>query len=111
MLLPSGREVLFSDTVGFIQKLPTELVAAFRATLEEINEADLILHVVDITHPNANQQYETVVETLEQLGASDRPVLVALNKIDALDDAVSFEGWASDFPNPLAISAERHLSA
>ncbi len=82
--LPNGRDVLFSDTVGFIQKLPTELVAAFRATLEEINEADLILHVVDSTHPNACQQSETVMETLAELGVVDQPVLTVLNKIDGL---------------------------
>ena len=88
---PVGREALFSDTVGFIQKLPTELVAAFRATLEEINEADLILHVVDITHPNVCLQYETVVETLEELGVVDQPVIVALNKIDLEPDLVAVQ--------------------
>jgi GTP-binding protein HflX len=82
--LPSGREALFSDTVGFIQKLPTELVAAFRATLEEINEADLILHVIDVTHPNAYQQSEAVMATLADLGVTDRPMILALNKIDRL---------------------------
>ncbi|MGC9335344.1 MAG: GTPase HflX, partial [Anaerolineae bacterium] len=66
--LPSGREILFSDTVGFIQKLPTQLIAAFRATLEEINEADLVVHVVDITHPQARDQSDAVVETLEAIG-------------------------------------------
>jgi len=80
--LPGGRDVLFTDTVGFIQKLPTSLIAAFRATLEEISEADLLLHVVDVTHPHALQQSQTVVEILEELGADDRPMLVALNKID-----------------------------
>jgi len=96
--LPNGREALFSDTVGFIQKLPTELVAAFRATLEEINEADLILHVVDITHPNAGQQSETVVETLTDLGV-DRPVLLVLNKIDQLSEVATVESLMTDLPN------------
>jgi len=82
--LPGGREALFSDTVGFIQKLPTELVAAFRATLEEINEADLILHVIDVTHPNAYQQSDAVIATLTDLGVTDRPMILALNKIDRL---------------------------
>jgi GTP-binding protein HflX len=86
VILPSGREVLFSDTVGFIQKLPTELVAAFRATLEEINEADLILHIVDITHPLAQEQSRTVMETLDDLEVVGRPMVVALNKIDRLAD-------------------------
>jgi GTP-binding protein HflX len=84
VVLPNGREVLFSDTVGFIQKLPTELVAAFRATLEEINEADLILHVVDISHPQVCQQSESVMETLTELEVVDRPIVLVLNKIDML---------------------------
>ncbi|MCX7706622.1 MAG: GTPase HflX, partial [Anaerolineae bacterium] len=85
--LPGGREVLITDTVGFIQKLPTTLVAAFRATLEEIAEADLIVHVVDITHPQVNQQVATVLSVLEDLEASHLPIITALNKIDALPDA------------------------
>ena len=80
--LPSGSEVLFTDTVGFIQKLPTELVAAFRATLEEIAEADVLLHVLDITHPNMREQERAVQETLEQIGAGGKPMVVALNKAD-----------------------------
>ena len=103
--LPSGREALFSDTVGFIQKLPTELVAAFRATLEEINEADLILHIVDITHPNARQQSETVMETLAGLGVEDRPMIVALNKIDRLPDPTDAGNALNDAAGTLPISA------
>jgi GTPase len=103
--LPSGREVLFSDTVGFIQKLPTELVAAFRATLEEIDEADLILHVLDITHPNVEQQNETVLETLADLGVDDRPIVVALNKIDRLEQPGTLQHWLGRFPDGNAISA------
>ena len=82
--LPSARTALFTDTVGFIQKLPTALVAAFRATLEEITEADLLLHVVDISHPNADEQVTAVEEMLEELGAGDKPLVTALNKIDLL---------------------------
>jgi GTP-binding protein HflX len=82
--LPGGRWALFTDTVGFIQKLPTTLVAAFRATLEEISEADLLLHVVDATHPNALQQIQAVQETLTELNVHDVPVLLALNKADQL---------------------------
>lgn len=84
--LPSGREVLFSDTVGFIQKLPTELVAAFRATLEEITEADLILHVVDVTHPHALTQVRAVDKTLGELDVTGIPQIIALNKIDRLSE-------------------------
>ncbi len=71
--LPGGREVLVTDTVGFIQKLPTALVAAFRATLEEIGDADLLLHVVDITHNNAQQQAATVMQVLAELDAVEQP--------------------------------------
>lgn len=105
VLLPGGREVLFSDTVGFIQKLPTELVAAFRATLEEINEADLILQVVDITHPNAREQSETVSKTLTDLGVEDRPIIIALNKIDRLSDAEIRELALGHHEDALLISA------
>ena len=80
--LPSGREVLLTDTVGFINNLPTQLIAAFRATLEEISEATVLIHVVDVTHPNASEQVHTVNLTLEELGADGRPVVVALNKVD-----------------------------
>jgi len=82
--LPGGHMVLFTDTVGFIQKLPTQLVAAFRATLEEITEADALLHVVDVTHPDALAQAQTVMDTLAELGAGDKPMVIALNKSDKL---------------------------
>ncbi len=82
--LPNGQKVLLTDTVGFIQKLPTQLVAAFRATLEELAEADLLLHILDITHPNAAEQAETVSRVLGELGLGDKPVLTALNKIDKI---------------------------
>ena len=85
--LPSGRTVLLSDTVGFIQKLPTQLVAAFTATLEEITEADLLLHVVDITHPDAVRQAETVEKVLAEMGLAGVPMVVAANKIDMLAPA------------------------
>ena len=71
--LPGGYQALFTDTVGFIQKLPTTLVAAFHATLEEITEADLLLHVVDISHPNALNQFQAVQETLNEIGAGRIP--------------------------------------
>ncbi|MDX9828806.1 MAG: GTPase HflX [Anaerolineae bacterium] len=107
VLLPSGREALFSDTVGFIQKLPTQLVAAFRATLEEINEADLLLHIVDITHPQVSEQSEAVMDTLADLEVIDRPMLYALNKIDRLEDREVLDDWLEEYPGSVAISATR----
>jgi GTP-binding protein HflX len=84
--LPGGREALFTDTVGFIQKLPTALVAAFRATLEEIDDSDLLLHVVDITHNNVMEQADAVGSVLRELGVVDKPMITALNKVDLLPD-------------------------
>ena len=88
--LPGGKEVLLSDTVGFIQKLPTKLVSAFRATLEEVLEADLILHVRDISHPDTEAQAEDVKKTLTDLGVdalTGAPIIEVWNKIDCLDPA------------------------
>jgi GTP-binding protein HflX len=115
--VPSGREVLFTDTVGFINNLPTLLIAAFRATLEEINEATVLMHVVDVTHPNAPEQMQTVIDVLEELGADDKPVVTALNKVDhlmtpngsgepSLDDLLARLGPAANLAaNPVPISA------
>jgi GTP-binding protein HflX len=105
VILPSGTEILLSDTVGFIQKLPTGLVAAFRATLEEIVEANLIVHVVDITHPNASEQAVIVNETLAELGATGIPQLVVLNKIDRLEEPELATEVLAQYPNSLAVSA------
>lgn len=82
--LPDGREALLTDTVGFIHKLPHALVAAFRATLEELRDADLLLHVADASDPNAIQQYETVIDLLRDLEVLDRPRIFVLNKVDML---------------------------
>jgi GTP-binding protein HflX len=82
--LPEGQQALLTDTVGFIQRLPTQLVAAFRATLEEIQDADLLVHVLDLTHPNAEEQSATVDRVLDELGVGDKPRIVALNKVDRL---------------------------
>jgi GTP-binding protein HflX len=80
--LPNKQQVLISDTVGFIQKLPPIVIAAFRATLEELKEAHLLLHVVDITHPSAAQQSTTVDKILSGLGLGDKPSITVLNKVD-----------------------------
>jgi GTP-binding protein HflX len=103
--LPGAYQALFTDTVGFIQKLPTTLVAAFRATLEEIAEADLLLHVVDVSHPNAMNQAEAVQQTLEEIDAGHVPVITVLNKIDRLSDPESARRAVQLFPQAVAISA------
>jgi GTP-binding protein HflX len=84
LVLPNKDKVLFTDTVGFIQKLPPSIVTAFRATLEELTEASILLHVVDLTSPNAAEQCQAVENILGNLGLSDRPIITALNKIDLL---------------------------
>ncbi len=103
--ISGGYQALFTDTVGFIQKLPTTLVAAFRATLEEISEADLLLHVVDISHPNAMNQAESVHETLADIDANHVPVITVLNKIDRLMDPSAARNALEHFPQAVAISA------
>lgn len=84
-VLPNNHEVLFIDTVGFIRKLPHQLVAAFRSTMEEAVHADLILHVIDATHPMAMEQAETTIKVLEELDSQNTPILVVLNKVDRLE--------------------------
>jgi GTP-binding protein HflX len=101
--LPNGREILLTDTVGFIQRLPTGLVEAFRSTLEEVNEADLLIHVLDFTHPNAQEQSETVGKVLKELGAEDKPQIIALNKIDR------YRGEEGGIVSPEELSKEFEL--
>ncbi len=84
LMLPENKLVLLTDTVGFIRKLPTTLVAAFRATLEELSDAALLVHVVDITSSNAADQFNTVEDILKDLGLAEKPRIMAMNKIDAL---------------------------
>jgi len=107
--LPGGYQSLFTDTVGFIQKLPTTLVAAFRATLEEIAEADLLLHVVDISHPNALNHFEAVEETLAEIDAKHIPVITALNKIDLLKDQATAQETLVHYPRAIAVSAKEKI--
>jgi GTPase len=103
IVLPGNQEALLTDTVGFIQKLPTKLIAAFRATLEEVIDADLLLEVVDVSHENAIEQSETVNDVLHELEADDKPRVTALNKIDVLDDPSEVD--TSLYPNAVAVSA------
>jgi GTP-binding protein HflX len=108
--LPSGREVLLTDTVGFIQKLPTDLVASFRATLEEVTSADVVLQVVDATDPAAEAQARTVDSVLDDLGAGAAPRVVALNKADGLGPAGrrrALRAFHERYASVVAISALR----
>ena len=108
--LPAGRELLLTDTVGFIQKLPTDLVAAFRATLEEVTEADVVVQLLDVSSHAVLDQAQTVEEVLTQLGAVDKPRVVALNKVDLLGPASRRRaiGALSDrYPGAVAISATK----
>jgi len=105
--LADGQQILVTDTVGFIQNLPTTLVAAFRATLEEIAEADLLLHVVDVTHPHALSQAEAVHKTLEDIEANEIPTLPVLNKIDRLEEPEQAQTALDTFPDAVAVSALR----
>jgi GTP-binding protein HflX len=88
LILPSGKEIILTDTVGFIQNLPHDLVAAFRATLEEAAEADLLLHVVDTSSPMRERQRKVVEEVLQELGAGGKPTIIVYNKIDLSTAAV-----------------------
>jgi GTP-binding protein HflX len=96
---------LVTDTVGFIRKLPPHLVASFRATLEEVGEADLLLHVVDATESDPQAHIEAVDTVLESIGALARPRILAFNKIDALEDEVALLGLRARFPGALFVSA------
>jgi GTP-binding protein HflX len=102
--LPGGKTILLTDTVGFIQKLPASLIAAFRATLEEISEADVLLHIVDISHPNAREQVRAVHQTLRTLGFQEIPIITAINKIDTLPGPLP-EYFLQDYPNTVMLSA------
>jgi GTP-binding protein HflX len=106
LTLASGRVVLFSDTVGLIRKLPHMLVDAFKATFEETLEADLLLHVLDVSHPAAAEQAQTVEAVLKELGAADKPVVTALNKIDRLAGPEVAARWAHRVPSAMPISAK-----
>ena len=118
--LPSGAPLLLSDTVGFIQKLSPNVIAAFRATLDELDRADVLLHVIDVSHPKAPEQTEVVEQTLEELGLGDRPRLLVINKMDLLTDSAAAggglaevrelslsAGWEKDAADGVLVSAEK----
>ena len=104
--LPTNQNVLLTDTVGFIKKLPHGLVEAFKATLEEVVQADLLLHVVDISHPQAEEQIDAVNTVLMEIGAAEKPVLMVFNKIDQGNGSGTLNRLREKFSNAVAISAK-----
>ena len=105
--LPNNQNILLSDTVGFLRKLPHHLVESFKATLEETAEADLLLHVVDVSHPQAHEQIKAVGVVLEEIESAGKPTIVALNKIDRLgEDKSVLEKFQRTIEHTVAISAK-----
>jgi GTPase len=105
--LPDGYSVFLTDTVGFIRNLPTQLVAAFHSTLEEVTFSDLAIHLIDISNPAWEMQRDAVIQTLEKLGAGDKPILTVFNKIDAVQDHDLATHLVAEWPNSVAISASK----
>ena len=103
--LPTNQNVLLTDTVGFIKKLPHGLVEAFKATLEEVVRADLLLHVVDVSHPQAEEQIAAVDAVLKEIGADEKSTLMIFNKMDQLDGNGALNRLQEKFPHAVAISA------
>ncbi|HVT87452.1 MAG TPA: GTPase HflX [Tepidisphaeraceae bacterium] len=101
-----GVEVMLSDTVGFVRDLPHGLVASFKATLEEAIHADLLLHVLDVGHPHAQQQFDSVHQVLEEIGVSEKPEILLLNKVDTPQGADSVDLWRTLNPASIPISAK-----
>lgn len=104
--LLNGENIVISDTVGFLHKLPHHLIEAFKATLEEVVQADLLIHVLDVAHPRVYEHERSVFEVLRELEADTKPMITALNKIDLLDDKMWLAKLKADFINSVAISAE-----
>ena len=107
--LPSNQNVLLSDTVGFIRKLPHGLVEAFKATLEEVVEAELLIHVVDSSHPQCAQQIEAVNSVLSEIGAMEKPVLMVFNKVDKQGAREAAELLGQQFPKAVAVSSREKI--
>ncbi len=103
--LPDGYAMFVTDTVGFIRELPTQLVAAFRSTLEEVTDADVLLHVIDVSNPDWEIQRDAVIQTIEELEAGGIPCITVFNKIDALGDHTEATRLVADWPDSVAISA------
>ena len=108
-LTPAHR-ILLSDTVGFIRKLPHNLVASFKSTLDEVREADILLHVIDISHPLFEEQIAVVNETLEEIGAQGKPTVMVFNKVDLLANRNIIAYVTGNFPPAVCIAAERGIN-
>ncbi|MDD5438757.1 MAG: GTPase HflX [Candidatus Omnitrophica bacterium] len=104
-LLPNNQKVILSDTVGFIHRLPHHLIESFKATLEEVREADLLVHVIDASHPKKDEHVKAVMEVLKELGADTKPMIQALNKIDRIGDEIIVDSLRREFGNAVTISA------
>ncbi|MBU0547448.1 MAG: GTPase HflX [Candidatus Omnitrophica bacterium] len=104
--MPNGQNIIFSDTVGFLHELPHHLIDAFKATLEEVRDADLLIHVLDVADQRIHQHNQSVQSVLDDLGLKDKPVLVALNKIDLIPDRSWLEVCKNNFPNSILLSAK-----
>lgn len=109
--LPGGQEILLTDTVGFIRKLPHHLIEAFRSTLEEAKYADLILHVVDASNPQMDEQMFVVYETLQKLGVMDKTVITAFNKMDRMEESVSVRDFKADQVVQISAKTGENLTA
>jgi len=107
--LDTNKEALVSDTVGFIRKLPHRLIESFKSTLDEVRTADVLVHVVDVTHPNFREQMEVVGETLGELDSGDKPILTVFNKVDALDDRSLLRALRDEYPDATFVSALRGI--
>ncbi len=110
LFLPNAQKALVSDTVGFIRKLPAHLIASFRSTLAEAGHADILLHVIDVSHKYFREQIEIVNETLKSLNIYDRPIIHVLNKIDKLESLDMIRNVEKDYPNCIKISAKRGIN-
>jgi GTP-binding protein HflX len=103
--LPTNQNVLLTDTVGFIKKLPHRLVEAFKATLEEVVQAELLVHVVDLSHPQADDQILAVNAVLEEIGAAGKPTLMVLNKLDRFENRALLGQYLERLPGAVGVSA------
>jgi GTP-binding protein HflX len=106
LTLPNRQRLLLTDTVGFLRKLPHTLIESFKATLEEVSEADLLIHVVDLSHPRVDEHIEAVDIVIKELGAFGKEMLMVFNKIDALANEALIDTYTKKFPGSVAISAK-----